>query len=511
MAADLRSMALGPRLQLGQRQTLVMTPQLQQAIKLLQLSQLELASFVERELETNPLLVETPRDDDDAAPAEAPAESAVASADAADTLADGSAALDEADERWSREYADRGGDGMLVRSASTNGSGDSLADVTARIADGELSLQRHVLAQISAEIQDPVDRLIAVRLADALEPSGYLASDVMAEAGNLGVDAARLEALLARLRQLEPAGLFSRNLNECLAAQLADRDRLDPAMQALLDNLELLARRDIAGLLRRCGVDADDLAGMIAEIRSLDPKPGLRFNHEPARTVVPDVYLRRVRHAELGETWEVELNTDALPRVLADRRYHASLSRDARTKEAKEFIAERWQTANWLVKALDQRANTILRVAREIAIQQEGFFRHGVSALRPLVLRDVAVATGLHESTVSRVTSNKFIATPRGLFELKYFFTSSVSASSGTHAVSAEAVRSRMRRLIEAERPEATLSDDRLVELLRAEGIEIARRTVAKYREAMRIPSSVQRRREKSLPGIATFVQAGAS
>jgi RNA polymerase sigma-54 factor len=282
-------------------------------------------------------------------------------------------------------------------------------------------------------------------------------------------------------------------------------------MRALLDNLELLARRDIPGLLRKCGVDADDMAGMVAEIRALDPKPGLRFNHEPARTVIPDVYLRRVRHAELGETWEVELNTDALPRVLADRRYHTTLSRDARSREAKEFIAERWQTANWLVKALDQRANTILKVAREIATQQEGFFRHGVSALRPLVLRDVALATGLHESTVSRVTSNKYIATPRGQFELKYFFTSSVSASSGTHAVSAEAVRSRMRRLIGAERPDATLSDDRLVELLRAEGIEIARRTVAKYREAMRIPSSVQRRREKALPVIAALAQATAS
>jgi RNA polymerase sigma-54 factor len=320
----------------------------------------------------------------------------------------------------------------------------------------------------------------------------------------------RIEALLPRLQQLDPAGLFSRTLAECLAAQLADRNRLDPAMRALLDNLDLLARRDLPALLRRCGVDAEDMAGMVAEIRALDPKPGLRFDHEPVRVVVPDVYLRRVRHPDLGETWEVELNTAALPRVLADRRYHATLNLGARTREAKEFVAERWQTANWLVKALDQRANTILKVAREIALQQEGFFRHGVSALRPLVLRDVALATGLHESTVSRVTSNKYIHTPRGPFELKYFFTSSVPAASGAENVSAEAVRSRMRRLIEAERPDATLSDDRLVELLRGEGIEIARRTVAKYREAMRIPSSVQRRREKSMPGIGSPVQMAA-
>ncbi len=500
-------MSLAPRLQLGQRQTLVMTPQLQQAIKLLQLSQLELASYVERELEANPLLVESPRDDDGPPAAEPPAEPAAAT-DTADTLANGTTALDEADDRWAGEYADRGGDGTSARVNGHRADGEGAPDAMARIVEGDISLQRHALAQISAELQDPVERVVAARLVEALEPSGYLAADVGDVAASLGIDRAHLETVLSRLRQLEPPGLFSRSLAECLAAQLADRNRLDPAMQALLDNLDLLARRDVNGLLRRCGVDAEDLAGMIAEIRTLDPKPGLRFNHEPVRVVIPDVYLRRVRHPELGETWEVELNTDALPRVLADRRYHSLLSRDARSKEAREFIAERWQTANWLVKALDQRANTILKVAREIALQQEGFFRHGVSALRPLVLRDVAVATGLHESTVSRVTSNKFIATPRGPFELKYFFTSSVSAAHGTQAVSAEAVRSRMRRLIETERPDATLSDDRLVELLRGEGIEIARRTVAKYREAMRIPSSVQRRREKSLPGMGLMAPA---
>jgi RNA polymerase sigma-54 factor len=491
-------MTLAPRLQLGQRQALVMTPQLQQAIKLLQLSQLELASYVEHELETNPLLSEQPRDEDAPAP-ELPVEAPETPADTAAALADGAAALGEADDRWAGEYIDRGGDGRPARGGSIDADG---MDAMSRIAGADLSLQQHVLAQISAEIADPVDRMIAVRLVELLEPSGWLEGDIGEIAAALDVQQARIEAVLARLRQLDPPGLFSRTLAECLAAQLVDRNRLDPAMQALLDNLDLLARRDVPALLRRCGVDAEDMAGMVAELRALDPKPGLRFHHEPVRVVIPDVFLRRVRHPELGETWEVELNTDALPRLLADRRYYATLSRDARTREAREFITERWQTANWLIKALDQRANTILKVAREIALQQEGFFRHGVSALRPLVLRDVAVATGLHESTVSRVTANKFMATPRGLFELKYFFTSSVPAASGTESVSAEAVRSRMRRLIDAERPDATLSDDRLVELLRAEGIEIARRTVAKYREAMRIPSSVQRRREKSLPGL---------
>ncbi len=506
MAVNGRPMTLAPRLQLGQRQALVMTPQLQQAIKLLQLSQLELASYVEHELETNPLLAEQPRDEDTPAP-ELPVAAPDAIADTAAALSDGAAALGEADDRWAGEYIDRGGDGMPARGGNIDADG---IDPMSRIAQADLSLQQHVLAQISAEIADPVDRMIAVRLVELLEPSGWLAGDVGEIAAGLEVEHAHIESVLARLRQLDPPGLFSRTLAECLAAQLADRNRLDPAMQALLDNLDLLARRDVPALLRRCGVDAEDMAGMVAELRALDPKPGLRFHHEPVRVVIPDVFLRRVRHPELGETWEVELNTDALPRLLADRRYYATLSRDARSREAKEFITERWQTANWLIKALDQRANTILKVAREIALQQEGFFRHGVSALRPLVLRDVAVATGLHESTVSRVTANKFMATPRGLFELKYFFTSSVPAASGSESVSAEAVRSRMRRLIDAERPDATLSDDRLVELLRAEGIEIARRTVAKYREAMRIPSSVQRRREKSLPGLPPPTEAAA-
>jgi RNA polymerase sigma-54 factor len=501
-------MSLAPRLQLGQRQTLVMTPQLQQAIKLLQLSQLELASFIELELESNPLLVEAEGEGDDIAPPESVDEPA-AGGDVADTLTQGAPALAEADDRWAGEFGDRGGDGMLSKSTARL-DGEAVSDAMARVAAGDLSLQRHVLAQISAEIGDPVDRMIAARLVELLEPSGYLGGDVDDVAVGLGVDPARVDAVLARLRQLEPAGLFSRSLAECLAAQLADRDRLDPAMRALVDNLDLLARRDGAALMRRCGVDAEDLAGMIAEIRALDPKPGLRFQHEPLRTAIPDVFLRRVRHPELGEAWEVELNTDALPRVLADRRYYLRLNGAAGTPDAKDFIAERWQTANWLVKALDQRANTILKVAREIVAQQEAFFHHGVSALRPLVLRDVAVATGLHESTVSRVTANKFMATPRGTFELKYFFTSALSSVVGAEAVSAEAVRSRLRQLIEAERGDAVLSDDRLVELLRAEGIEIARRTVAKYREAMRIPSSARRRREKSLPSLGIAAQPAA-
>jgi RNA polymerase sigma-54 factor len=288
--------------------------------------------------------------------------------------------------------------------------------------------------------------------------------------------------------------VFARDLAECLALQLRDRNRLDPAMQKLLDNLPLLAARNAAALMRVCGVDAEDLAEMVAEIKALDPRPGHAFDPPLAQPVIPDIVMR----AQQGE-WIVELNSETLPRVLVNNRYYARISRAARSKTEREYLTDRLQAANWLVKSLHQRATTILKVAAEIVRQQDGFFRHGVQALRPLILRDIADAIGMHESTVSRVTTNKYMATPRGLFELKYFFTSSIAASRGGESHSAEAVRFRIRGLIDAEPSDDTLSDEKIVELLQKDGVDIARRTVAKYREAMRIPSSVQRRREKML------------
>ncbi len=311
----------------------------------------------------------------------------------------------------------------------------------------------------------------------------------------LGCEPARVEAVLARLQQFDPAGVFARDLPECLALQLRDRDRLDPAMRTLLDNLPLLATRNLAALMRVCQVDAEDVAEMIAEIKSLDPRPGLAFDPPLAQPVVPDILMR----AQPEGGWIVELNAETLPRVLVNNRYHAQVSRVARNKAEKDYLTDRLQAANWLVKSLHQRATTILKVAAEIVRQQDAFFRRGVQALRPLILRDIAEAIGMHESTVSRVTSNKHMATPRGVYELKYFFTSSIPASSGGEAHSAEAVRHLIRSMIDREPAAATLSDERIVELLQRDGVDIARRTVAKYREAMRIPSSVQRRREKLL------------
>lgn len=486
-------MRIGPSLILASRQTLAMTPQLQQAIKLLQFSHLELAAFIQQELEKNPLLVEG-ASEDGVAESEVPI--IEAPRDTAEALAAAAPALADADERWTREHADRGGDGTVSRAGLREDTPDALDFV----AERPRSLAAHVLAQLELMFDNPAERRIALKLAEGLDEAGYCRLDAAAVAEAMATDVAIIETIWVRLRQMEPAGLFARTVAECLGAQLAERNRLDPAMKALLANLDLVAAGELGQLRRRCGVDDEDLRDMLAELRSLDPRPGQAFEFEPIQPVAPDLYLTVAKDPETGEEgWHIELNIDALPKVLVDRNYHATLMKGVRAKPDRDFVAERFQSANWLVKTLEQRATTILKVAREIVRQQDGFFRHGVSALKPLVLRDIALATELHESTVSRVTSNKYIATPRGIFELKYFFTSAIQSSGDGEAHSSEAVRHRIKQLIDSETPETVMSDDKIVERLRGDGIDIARRTVAKYREGMRIASSVQRRREKKL------------
>jgi RNA polymerase sigma-54 factor len=472
-------MTLGMRLDLRQTQALVMTPQLQQAIKLLQFSNLELDQFVEGELETNPLL---DRDERAENGGETPAPAANLGEDAELAI---SIAGVEGDGRL-----DFGGDPAAWQSVRAKPlPAEDFAGLERTPARAE-TLREHLLAQLALDIADPADRLIGGELIEMVDEAGYLAGSLDELAVKLGCPVARIVPVLERLQQFDPAGACARDLKESLALQLKERDRLDPAMQALLDHLPLLAARDAASLMRLCGVDAGDLADMVAEIKRLDPKPGLAFDPVLATPVMPDVLLRALPDG----SWAVELNDATLPRLLVNRRYYAEVGGTVRAKPERDYLAERLQQANWLVKALHQRATTILKVTREIVRQQDGFFRHGVQHLKPLVLRDIAAAIGMHESTVSRVTSNKYLATPRGLFELKYFFTAAVASAKGGDAVSAEAVRSRIKAMIGREAG-AILSDDRIVELLRDDGVAIARRTVAKYREAMHIPSSVERRR----------------
>jgi len=511
-------MALTQRLEIRQSHALVMTPQLMQAIKLLQLSNLDLAAYVEGELERNPLLERAGEDETtgdrrsdqgEAAPAPeaAGADWAGGEEAGADVMtrerpaaelddvppADADAATSRSNGEAPASYSEWAGTGPGGRDGSEYNL-EAFVSVEATLAD-------HLAEQLALAVVDPARRMIGQYLIDMVDEAGYLAGDLAVVAEKLGAPPAEVDAVLEILQGFDPPGVCARNLTECLAIQLKERNRFDPAMQALVAHLDLLAKRDLAALRRLCGVSEDDLTDMIAEIRRLNPKPGLAFGSTVVQPIVPDVFVR----AGPDGGFLVELNSDTLPKVLVNQSYHSQVVKTAKSEKDKSYLADCLQTATWLIRALDQRAKTILKVATEIVRQQDAFFVHGVQHLRPLNLKTIADAIDMHESTVSRVTANKYMATNRGIFELKYFFTSAIAAADGGEAHSAEAVRHRIRQLIEAEDPEHVLSDDTIVEKLREMGIDIARRTVAKYREAMRIASSVQRRREKqSSLGAAT-------
>jgi RNA polymerase sigma-54 factor len=523
-------MAITQRMDLRQAQSLVMTPQLQQAIKLLELSNQELTAYVEQELEQNPLLE---RGEDERAiageesgrlasmeamasePTEAPGpERLIDSSEyvQSETMGDDrQSPLDTDYDNLYNTAEDRSAErGTETAGAADSGFGDAWTSAGSGggrtdFSDSEFSIEQtltkaetlreHLERQLYLDIHEPTERLIGLQLIDMLDDAGYLVGDLGALAERLGCSLAEVEAVLVRVQQFDPCGVFARSLAECLALQLKERNRLDPAMQALLDNLELLAKHDRHQLMKLCGIDAEDLADMVSEIRALNPKPGASFEQADVQAIVPDIMVWR----RPDESWSVELNAEQLPRLLVNQQYHARVLPKAQSKAEKDYLNERLATANWLVKTLHQRATTILKVATEIVRQQEAFFLHGVQHLKPLIRRDIAEAIGMHESTVSRVTTNKFMATQRGVFELRYFFTAAIQGADGQAAHSAEAVRQRIKELIDAEAPADILSDDKLVTILQGQGVDIARRTVAKYRESLRISSSVQRRREKAL------------
>ncbi|MBN06138.1 RNA polymerase factor sigma-54 [Ponticaulis sp.] len=527
-------MALSQRLDLRHSQSLVMTPQLQQAIKLLQLSNIELAEYISGELQKNPLLE---RDDGDGPAAQEAGSDNLSAYDEARVdeerpsgLEDGfsdEVSIDAFDNAEATTLPDAGDDpndndyennwgsaGIEETDGPTPGLGDdaglNLGSYTGsggrsdfddsdfgldQSAQAGKTLREHLHEQIGIDFVDPVHRMIGANLIEMIDDTGYFLVEMTVAAEALGCEVAAIETVFERMQKLDPPGVFARTLSECLTLQLKDRNRFDPAIEALVNNLDRLARRDIAGLKKLCGVDDEDIAEMIGEIKSLDPKPGLAFESIVDEQIVPDV-LMRAGHA--GD-WILELNPDSLPRVLVNNSYLTSISKRSMNKTDREYLSECQQSANWLVRSLHQRATTILKVAGEIIRQQDEFFRFGVQYLKPLVLRDIAEVINMHESTVSRVTNNKYIATPRGLLELKYFFTSAIASAAGGEAHSAESVRFRIKALIDEEPADKVLSDDRLVEILRGQGVDIARRTVAKYRESMRIPSSVHRRREKAI------------
>lgn len=489
----------GPRLELRQAQQLAMTQQLQQSIRLLQLSSVEVNEFIAQELEKNPFLSQeegegaaeggdgqqTESQQAESAPAESNAPVEVDRAVADDEVSGFSGG--EENDNW--DYSFTGG-----RYSGGGGGSDEDGPDIADAPQQDKTLRQYLLEQLHMDVHDPVKRMIGTQLIDLVDDAGYIKEDLTKVAEQLGAETAMVEEVLGTLQAFDPAGVCARNLEECLSIQLRERDRLDPAMECLLTHLDWLAEARMAELQRACGVDTEDLKQMIAELRALNPKPGHGFEHEPIQAVEPDVYLRRLPDGN----WHVELNTQSLPRVLVNRRYFSKLSSGARSGEEKKYLSDQMGMASWLVKALDQRAQTILKVATEIVAQQDAFFRLGVRYMKPLTLREVAAETGFHESTVSRVTTHKYIMSPRGMHELKYFFTSGVQRATGTgEDVSSEAVKHLIGEMIGRETLEHIFSDDEIADALKEKNINVARRTVAKYREAMGLGSSVQRRRQK--------------
>jgi RNA polymerase sigma-54 factor len=522
-------MALTARLEMRQGQSLVMTPQLLQAIKLLQLNHVELHAFVDNELERNPLLeredssVGPTTDEDphagldvfDASPmvgtnADQPSDwsSSELETDRGALEANLDTRLDNVFESETPQIArleTQGGDMLPLSGGVSGGSAggqygdEDLPGIEERLT-ADISLQEHLGTQLDMAITDPVDKFIGHYLIDSIDDNGYLSEPLVDIAVRLRIQDERALRILKIIQNFDPAGVGARDLADCLAIQLREQDRFDPAMQAMVANLPLLAKRDFMALRKICGVDDEDMYEMIAEIRALDPKPGRAFSGGVSQSVVPDVLVR----AAPDGSWLVDVNPETLPRVLINQTYHARISRAARTDADKSFIAECLQTASWLTRSLEQRARTILKVASEIVRQQDGFFAYGVEHLRPLNLKTVADAISMHESTVSRVTSNKYLMSPRGLFEMKFFFSASIPATAYGEAHSAEAVRFKIRQMIEGESRDDILSDDAIVVKLKETGIDIARRTVAKYRESLKIPSSMDRRRKKT-PHDAAF------
>lgn len=439
---------------LRQTQSLTVSNNLIQSLKILQFRHDELSAFLEDQAERNPL-IELLRPSVPASPAP--------------------------------QRAAPGLDGPR------GGPVSDATDVIEATITAEPTLRDHLHEQISLAFRDAGDRHIAVELVDNIDSDGYLRADLDLMADMLGIDMDRLEDVLSVIHGFDPVGVGARDLAECLRLQLAARNLLTPQMTRLLDHIELLARFDLAALARLTRSSEDAVIRMARVIRTLDPKPGHRFDSEPLLPALPDVIVE----CRPKQTMRIELNNALLPRVLVDRQYYSEIRSQSRTEQDRRFVVDCMNRASFLVRCLDQRAQTLLTVATEIASRQDAFLRQGAVHLRPLSMKDVAEATGFHESTVCRAIANKFMMTPHGVFEMKYFFSVSIAATHGGADHSAETVRHRIRQLVADETADAVLSDDQIVAALKDSGIDLARRTVAKYRDMLRIPSSLQRRREK--------------
>jgi len=470
-------MALGARLHLKQTQTLKLTPELRQAIEILQMTGPELDAFVDQALEQNPLLERAEQ-----------SERAAPDTELTATDETGDAAFEIAE-----EALDTSQEALYPEAASAPGEAFDFD----RLGASQPSLHEFLETGLSDLVLPQADHAVALELIGALNDAGYLGEPLADMAERLSLDEHRIDAIrLTLARHFDPPGLFAVSVRDCLGLQLAARDRLDPAMQAALERLDLVAKRDFTGLKKATGLDDDDIADLIREILSLDPKPGLIF--EPgAQTdwAAPDILV----HDNADGTFGVELNADVLPKVLVSEKTYRMAKAAARSAEERAYLTETYAAASWLKRSLHQRAETLLSVAGALIAKQEAYFRDGVTALKPLTLQMIAEEIGLHESTVSRAAMNKTLVSKRGVQPLKFFFSAKLQAGDDGEAHAANAIRHRIKALIDQEDPQKVLSDDKITATLQAEGIAIARRTVAKYRESLDIPPSSVRRRHKKV------------
>ena len=431
----------------AQRQSIVMTGHMQQAIALLQLSNTDLQAFIEKEAEENPFI------DLDRCRAAVP------------------------DLPMSR------------------GMGEDMGDAVGRIADHPMSLYAHIAAQFDLMFDALQERAIADRFLEAIDGNGWLSEPLDQIAFDCAITMEQAEMMLERVQQVEPAGLFARNLADCLRLQAVDQGILTEVFACVLDHLPRLAAADLTGLARICGCDMATLRATLVQLRGLNPKPGADFTMADLRQREPDLIVVE-KKCQDGVTWQVELNRSTLPSVTITAPDGLAT---AHTGSAHSFVTERLGVARWLARAVAHRNQTMLAVGAEILRRQAGFLSGGPSQIVPMTLADVAASVGVHESTVSRVTSSAMIATPQGTFTLKRFFSSALASTGDGDAASAAAVRHQLQQLVAAENPAAPLSDDAIARAIKVNGVVLARRTVAKYRDMLNIPSSFQRKRQAKL------------
>jgi len=497
-------MQLAQQIKMRQSQSLVMTPQLQQAIKLLQMTNLELCQFLENQQSENPFLeIDTKLNNQEKKIGEQSADIKETTSVISDDIKNGNVVSD--DPSSNQDYENRFETDLNERpkldspsSNSKNVASDDFDDYISSLANRPETLKEHVMKQISLEIKDPTERLIASFLADNIEPTGWLSTDTQVIADETNCPISQVLRVLKKVQKFEPSGIFARNLSECLKIQLEEKSLLTEGMDLLLDNLDLLAKGELKELIKITNFNQDEISKSIVTIRSLNPKPGEAYFFDETIQNAPDVIV-----SKSNKGWVVELNKSTLPAVIIDEDYISKMNSTKNNESSTSFIADSIASARWLKRSVEQRNNTTLTIASAIIAQQEDFLEHGFSHLKPMVLRDIANNVGMHESTVSRVTTGLTMETPRGCFAMKYFFSVSLNSAENGETHAATAVREAIKKLILEEPSKKPLSDEAIASIMKKDGIDLARRTVAKYREIMKIPSSAQRRRQTRLAEIS--------